>query len=63
MYDKCGLRLQWSPNITEEIPHLMKGVHYPFPVKQSALFAWTPHTWPSLLGALHWLVELCTVCL
>jgi kinetochore protein NDC80 len=39
----------------------MKGVHYPFPIKQSALFAWTPHTWPSLLGALHWLVELCTV--
>lgn len=50
-------------NSTDEIPALMKGFRYPFLIKPNSLLSWTPHTWPSLLGALHWLVELCTVCL
>lgn len=57
------LHAQYSAtNYTDEIPVLMKGVRYPFAIKPNALLAWTPMTWPLLLGALHWLVELCTVC-
>ena len=43
----------------EEVPALFKRLRYPFPISKSALFAvGSPHTWPGLLAALAWLVEL-----
>jgi SMC interacting uncharacterized protein involved in chromosome segregation len=43
----------------EEVPMLFKRVGYPFAISKSALAAvGSPHTWPGLLAALSWLVEL-----
>lgn len=42
-----------------DIPELFKNLRYPFGISKSALFAvGSPHTWPGLLAALLWLVEL-----
>ena len=47
--------------IEDDVPTLFKQLKYPFQISKSALFAvGSPHTWPSLLAALGWLVELLT---
>eukprot|EP01134_Creolimax_fragrantissima_P001334 CFRG1334T1 len=64
LYSQLDQQYKFPENKTEkaipEVIILMKGVRYPFAIKQSSLLAFTPMEWPSLLGALHWLVELCT---
>eukprot|EP00112_Aurelia_sp_Birch-Aquarium-sp1_P009494 Seg2080.5_Seg2080.7 transcript_id=Seg2080.5_Seg2080.7/GoldUCD/mRNA.D3Y31 product="Kinetochore protein NDC80" protein_id=Seg2080.5_Seg2080.7/GoldUCD/D3Y31 len=46
----------------EEVPRLLKQQRYPFPIAKSAMFTiGSLHTWPTLLGALHWLVKLIEV--
>lgn len=48
-----------SGRVEEEVPALFKRLRYPFAVPRSALQAvGSPHTWPALLAALAWLVEL-----
>lgn len=43
----------------DEVPQLFKHLKYPFQISKSALFAvGSPHTWPGLLAALNWMVEL-----
>lgn len=43
----------------EEVPVTLKFLSYPFSLSKSALSAvGSPHTWPTLLGVLAWLVEL-----
>jgi kinetochore protein NDC80 len=43
----------------EEIPVLFKHLKYPFQMSsRSLLSVGSPHTWPALLAALHWLIEL-----
>ncbi|KAK9842247.1 hypothetical protein WJX81_002558 [Elliptochloris bilobata] len=45
--------------IEDDVPALFKRLRYPFGISKSALFAiGSPHTWPGLLAALTWLVEL-----
>lgn len=45
----------------EDVPGLFKRLGYPFQISKSALSAvGSPHTWPGLLAALTWLVELLT---
>lgn len=45
--------------IEDDVPALYKRLRYPFGISKSALFAvGSPHTWPGLLAALTWLVEL-----
>ena len=45
--------------IEDDVPALFKRLRYPFGISKSSLFAvGSPHTWPSLLAALTWLVEL-----
>eukprot|EP01104_Vermistella_antarctica_P021057 TRINITY_DN929_c1_g1_i1.p1 TRINITY_DN929_c1_g1~~TRINITY_DN929_c1_g1_i1.p1 ORF type:complete len:645 (+),score=186.73 TRINITY_DN929_c1_g1_i1:148-2082(+) len=42
-----------------EVPKLMKDLKYPFQINKSSLLAvGSPHAWPVLLAALHWIVEL-----
>ena len=42
----------------EEVALHFKAIGYPYPVSKTALVAaGSPHTWPSLLAALAWLVE------
>ncbi|XP_033106578.1 kinetochore protein NDC80 homolog [Anneissia japonica] len=43
----------------EELPKIMKTLGYPFNISKSSLYTiGSPHTWPHLLAALHWLMEL-----
>lgn len=43
----------------DEIPALLKTLGYPFTVSKSALSAiGSPHTWPTLLAVLTWLLEM-----
>ncbi|KAI0559772.1 kinetochore protein NDC8 [Gracilaria domingensis] len=43
----------------DEIPALLRGLGYPFSISKSALSAvGSPHTWPTLLGVLTWLVNM-----
>eukprot|EP00978_Attheya_sp_CCMP212_P041454 scaffold237949_cov54-Attheya_sp.AAC.9 len=43
----------------DEVSMAFKFLGYPFPISKTALVAaGAPHTWPTLLGALTWLVEL-----
>jgi kinetochore protein NDC80 len=62
-----------SPNATykklmekrpeEEVPKILKSLGYPFTIHKTSLSnVGSPHTWPILLGALHWLMELVKVC-
>ncbi|RMZ54779.1 hypothetical protein APUTEX25_000296 [Auxenochlorella protothecoides] len=45
--------------LEEEVPVLYKRLRYPFQISKSNLTAvGSPHTWPSILAALAWLVEL-----
>jgi SMC interacting uncharacterized protein involved in chromosome segregation len=41
------------------VPAFFKKLKYPFQISKTALVAvGSPHTWPTLLGALVWLAEL-----
>lgn len=43
----------------EEIPQILKSLKYPFTLSKTAMFSLgSPHTWPHILGALHWLTEI-----
>ncbi|CAN8073656.1 unnamed protein product [Agarophyton chilense] len=47
----------------DEIPALLRSLGYPFSMSKSALSAvGSPHTWPTLLGVLTWLVNLLKYC-
>jgi kinetochore protein NDC80 len=42
----------------DEVAMNFKALGYPYPISKTALVAaGSPHTWPSLLAALHWLME------
>jgi len=56
---------QFDPNmktfgkIEDDVPQFFKRLNYPFQISKSALFAvGSPHSWPAVLAALTWLVEL-----
>jgi len=62
------LYCQFDPNhkisqkIAEEIPKILKSLKYPFTISKSAMFSiGSLHSWPPLLGALHWMVDLIKV--
>lgn len=43
----------------EEVPQMFKSLKYPFQLSSRSLVSpGSPHTWPLLLAALHWLIEL-----
>jgi hypothetical protein len=45
--------------IEDEVTLFFKRLNYPFQISKSALFAvGSPHSWPAVLAALTWLVEL-----
>jgi kinetochore protein NDC80 len=45
--------------LEEEVPQLYKRLRYPFQISKSTLTAvGSPHTWPTILAALTWAVEL-----
>ncbi len=59
------LQQQFDPNlrtfgkIEDDVPLFFKRLNYPFQIPKSALFAvGSPHSWPAVLAAITWLVEL-----
>lgn len=55
--------LKGFTKIEEEIPQLYKRLRYPFTISKSNLTAvGSPHTWPAILAALSWVVELINYC-
>ncbi|XP_059830818.1 kinetochore protein NDC80 homolog [Hypanus sabinus] len=43
----------------EEIPRIFKLLGYPFPLSKSSMYTvGAPHTWPQILGALIWLIDV-----
>jgi kinetochore protein NDC80 len=49
-------------NFEEEFVVLLRSIRYPFALSPKVLAAvGSPHSWPSLLGALDWLVDLLNV--
>lgn len=50
---------KFAGKFADEVTTMMKGLRYPFNISKTSLAAvGSPHTWPSLLASLLWLVEL-----
>lgn len=48
-----------SQKFEDEVAMAFKSLGYPYPISKTALVAaGSPHTWPTLLAALTWLIEL-----
>jgi len=59
LYSLINSNFKMDGKFSEEIPRILKQLKYPYPLSKSAMFAiGSLHTWPALLGALHWLVNL-----
>ncbi|XP_024520662.1 kinetochore protein NDC80 homolog [Selaginella moellendorffii] len=47
--------------LEDDVPGFFRSLNYPFQISKSALYAaGSPHSWPGLLAALAWLVNLLT---
>ena len=47
----------------EEVPKILKSLGYPYTIHKTSLGSVvSPHAWPVLLGALHWLMDVVKVC-
>jgi kinetochore protein NDC80 len=50
---------EMAGRVEDEVPLVFKALRYPFGISKTGLTAvGSPHTWPALLAALSWLVEL-----
>lgn len=59
LYGFLNTTFKMEKKFEEEVPRILKSLSYPFTISKSAMFAiGSLHTWPTLLGALHWMVEL-----
>jgi kinetochore protein NDC80 len=59
LFQRFDPNLKAFGKVEDEVPVFFKRLNYPFQISKSALFAvGSPHSWPSVLAALTWLVEL-----
>lgn len=59
LFQRFDPTLKAFGKVEDEVPLFFKRLNYPFQISKSALFAvGSPHSWPSVLAALTWLVEL-----
>lgn len=59
LFQRFDPTLKTFGKVEDEVPLFFKRLNYPFQLSKSALFAvGSPHSWPSVLAALSWLVEL-----
>uniref|UniRef100_W5MII4 Kinetochore protein NDC80 n=1 Tax=Lepisosteus oculatus TaxID=7918 RepID=W5MII4_LEPOC len=48
-----------TSKIEEEIPKILRELGYPFAISKSSMYSvGAPHTWPQILGALMWLIDV-----
>lgn len=53
---------KFGPKYEDDVPVVLKALGYPYTISKGALSAvGSPHTWPHLLAALSWLVDLLKV--
>lgn len=46
-------------NLVEEVPSVLRMLGYPFTVSKNHLLnVGSPHSWPVLLGAITWLIDV-----
>jgi kinetochore protein NDC80 len=58
LFQQLDPNFEFSSNFEDEVKFFMKDLGYPFSISKSSLQAvGSPHTWPSLLAMLVWLVE------
>lgn len=56
---KIDPNFSFQKRFEDEVPAILRALAYPFPISKSALSAvGSPHTWPTLLGVLTWLMGL-----
>lgn len=59
IYGFISPKYKISPKPEEEIPRILKLIGYPFLISRTSMFAiGSPHTWPHILVALTFLIEL-----
>ncbi|KAF5837128.1 HEC/Ndc80p family-domain-containing protein [Dunaliella salina] len=59
LFQKFDPSMKIFGKIEDDVPLFFKRINYPFAISKSALFAvGSPHSWPAVLAALTWLVEL-----
>lgn len=59
LFRRVDPNIAFAGKIEDDVPALFKRLNYPFQISKSALYAvGSPHTWPGLLAALTWIVEL-----
>ncbi|XP_056001845.1 kinetochore protein NDC80 homolog [Ostrea edulis] len=59
LYSMLTPRYKIGKKPEEEIPKIFKELGYPFMISKTAMYALgSPHTWPTILSALVWMVYL-----
>jgi len=59
LFQRFDPNMKTFGKIEDEVTSFFKRLNYPFQISKSALFAvGSPHSWPAVLAALTWLVEL-----
>ena len=59
LFRQADQNFKFGSKTEDDVPTVFKQLRYPFQISKSALFAvGSPHTWPSLLTALTWLVQI-----
>ncbi|XP_048727599.2 kinetochore protein NDC80 homolog [Ostrea edulis] len=59
LYSMLTPRYKIGKKPEEEIPKIFKELGYPFMISKTAMYALgSPHTWPTILSALVWMVDL-----
>lgn len=59
LFRQADENFKFGSKTEDDVPTVFKQLRYPFQISKSALYAvGSPHTWPSLLTALSWLVQM-----
>ncbi|XP_012937749.1 kinetochore protein NDC80 homolog [Aplysia californica] len=59
IYSKLHPGYKMATKMEEEVPRVLKMMAYPFSLSKTYLYSvGSPHTWPHLLGALIWMLDL-----
>lgn len=59
LFRRLDPNIKFQGKMEDEVPQVFKRLQYPFQISKSALYAvGSPHTWPTLLSAIVWLVEM-----
>ncbi|KDO28409.1 hypothetical protein SPRG_06646 [Saprolegnia parasitica CBS 223.65] len=59
LFRQLDRNFEYSPKIEDDVATCFRQLKYPFPISKAALAAvGSPHSWPSLLAAISWMIEL-----